>query len=120
MSTGPSIPYRDGAAPGEWSVDAATHAGNAEVITEYGNTGLTHAAQYGLHVFDVQGALGAVQQNVMPVGRIEILDCFKLQPRGLDLPLQADHLLQGPKLVRVSGHAPRLIFVPCGLIVARV
>ena len=73
-----------------------------------------------LHVFDVQGAPGAVQQNVVPVGRVEILNCLKLQPGGLDLPPQADQFLQCPKLVRVAGDAPRLVSAASGLVVARV
>jgi len=52
--------------------------------------------------------------------RIEILDGFEVQPGGLNPPLQADQLLQCPKLVRVAGQAPRLVFAARGLVVARV
>src|SRR6202042_3461386 len=73
------------AAASEWSAGAAGNTGDGEVVAERGNSGFTHGAQNREHVLHMLGALWAVEENVVPVGRVKILNRLKLEARGLNL-----------------------------------
>jgi hypothetical protein len=45
-----------------------------EVIAEYRDTGFPKAANDGLHFLDLLGTLWTIEQNIVPVRRIEIFD----------------------------------------------
>src|ERR1035438_1051439 len=50
--------------------------------------------------------LRPVQQDVVPMRRIEILDGFEFRSGSVDLPLQSGQFLVSPQLAGVSGQAP--------------
>ncbi len=66
------------------------------------------------------GAFGAVEQDVVPVGGIEVFNGFKLEPGGFNLLAQGDQLGGGPEFVWVAGDAPGLVFASCGLVLRGV
>ena len=81
---------------------------------------LAHAANDGLHIFDVLRAQRAVEKNVVPVRRIEVLNCSKHQTGIFDLFAQPCQFGDRPKFFRIAGHAPGLILSAGWLIVARI
>jgi hypothetical protein len=63
-------------------------------------------ADHRLELFQLPRLLRAVQQDIVPVGRIEILDRLDLQPGRVDLPPERGQLLIGPQPVRIAGQPP--------------
>ena len=98
---------------------AAAHAGDAEVVAEHRNAGLADAADDRLAVFEVLALLRAVEQHVVPVGRIEVFDRFELEAGGVDLALERDQLVDGPQLIGIAGQAPASLGAG-RLVVARI
>jgi hypothetical protein len=68
----------------------------------------------------VKGPLWTIEQNIVPVGGIEILNSFNPEPGGLDLLAELDEFGGGPELVWVPGHSPGLIFAAGGLVLVGV
>ena len=95
---------------------AAGDAGDAEIVAENRDARLPDAADDGFDVFDVAGALRAIEEDVVPVGGIEVFDGLQLEAGGFDLAAEGDELLQRPELVGIAGEAPATI-VARGLIV---
>ena len=65
--------------------DPATNAGQAEVVSEHRDSGLSHPPNNCPDLFDLLRTLRAVQQNVMPVRGVEILDGCQNQARVFNL-----------------------------------
>ena len=104
------------AAAGKGPTHAAADAGDGEVVPEGADSGLAHGPEDGLDVANVESTLGPIEQDVVPVGGIEILDGFEFQACGLDLFAQPDQLIGSPELVRIAGNAPGLVFAAGGLV----
>ena len=68
----------------------------------------------------MEGPLGTVEENIVPVGGVEVFDGFELEAGGLDLLADLGHLGRCPELVRIAGNAPRLVFTACGLVLVRI
>src|SRR6185312_8821814 len=77
-------------------------------------------ADEGLDVLDVAGAPRAVEEDVVPVGRIEVFDRLELEPRRLDALPEDVQLLRRPQLVGIAREPPaeiraRRLVVPRGV-----
>ena len=109
---------RGGAAARVGAGGAAGDAGEAEIVTQRGDARLAQAPDDRLDVLDVLGAPGAVEQDVMPVGGIEVLDRLQLEAGGLDLAPQGHKFVERPEFVGVAGDPPppvragRLVVAP--------
>jgi len=90
-------------------VGAAANAGNAEVVAHDGNPRLADAPDDGLDVLELLFFLRAVQQNVVPMGGIEIFDGFELESGGVDFLAQRNQFCERPEVVRIAGPAPTLV-----------
>ena len=66
------------------------------------------------------GAFGAVEQDVVPVGGIEVFNGLKLEARGFNLLAKGDELGGGPEAFGIAGHAPGLVFAAGGLVLGGV
>ena len=74
------------------------HARDGEVVAKARHARLPQQSDALEDLLDLLVALGAVQQNVMPVARIEILDCVEGQAGGRDLRLDVLDLLERPRI----------------------
>lgn len=106
----------EGAAPGPGAGDASRDAGDAEVVAEDGDAGFAHVTKDGFDVFDVLGAAGAVDEDVVPVGGVEVLDGGELEALGFDFAADPDQFGGGPEALGIAGVAPGLGFAAGGLI----
>ena len=110
----------EGAAPGPGAGDAARDAGDAEVVAEHGDAGFAHVAKDGFDVFDVLGAARAIDEDVVPVGGVEVLDGGELEALGFDFAANPDQFGGRPEAAGVAGEAPGLGFAAGGLIASGV
>ena len=60
-----------------------------------------------MNVLHVLGAPGAVEENVVPVGGVEVFDAFELEAGSLDLLAECDQFGGGPEFVGIAGDCPR-------------
>ena len=87
----------------------ARDAGDGKIIAHDRNPRLSQPADDRLDVLDVQGALRAIEQNVVPVGRVEVLDGLQPQPRGLHLDADLHQLRERPQLMGIAGQPPAIV-----------
>src|ERR1700686_1275388 len=99
---------------------APADACQAEVVSQDWNARVSHPANDGLHILDVLRTPRAIEENVMPVSRIEILDRRQRQACILDFLAEGLEFGNSPKFLRIAGHSPRLILGAGGLIMARI
>ena len=64
-----------------------------EVVAEHRNPGFAQAADNRLNVLNVLRTLGAIEKNVVPVGRVEVLDGFPDQTVALKVALDGGQLI---------------------------
>src|ERR1700722_171022 len=88
--------HRSRSSAGERPLSAAADPGNAEVISEDTYFCLAHSAKNRMHILNMKRAPGAVEQNVVPVRRIEIFDGFKFEPCAFNLLAQLNQFLGCP------------------------
>ena len=82
------------------------HSRDAEVVADGGNTGLTHAADQGLQVFELLLLARAVQQHVVPVRGVEVLYGRQRQALGLDGFAQVQQFVRRPQTGALAGLPP--------------
>ncbi len=99
-------PNRLRPAPGERPNHMPPDPGDAEVVAQHGDTGLAHPPHDRLDVLELLGLLRAIEENVVPVGRIEVFDRSQGQTLGLDGLAQVAQLLDRPQLAPIVAEAP--------------
>jgi len=115
-------PHGDGiAAPAEGRSHGPHTPRQTEVVTEYRDAGFAKPANDALHLLDLLRTLGTIEQNIVPVRRVDILNRGEDQPRFLNLRAKGPEFLYRPKFIRDFLPNPQgSYFEPVGLIVARV
>src|SRR5258708_29882512 len=53
----------------------AAYASQTEIVAEHRNAGFAKTANDGLHFLDLSRTLRTIEQNIVPVRRIEVFDC---------------------------------------------
>jgi hypothetical protein len=110
----------EGATPGPGFGDASGDAGDAEVIAEDGDAGFAHVTKNGFDVFDVLGSARSIDEDVVPVGGVEVLDGGELEALGFDIAADLDQFGRGPEELGIAGEAPGPGFATGRLIAAGV
>src|SRR6185369_2130454 len=96
----------NGAPAGERAGHASGDTREAEIIAHDGDAGLAQASENGFYVLQMLGALWPVQQDIVPMGGVEILDCLQDEPFGLDSAAQGQEFFERPERGGVAGEAP--------------
>ncbi len=81
----------------------------AEVVAHDRHAGLPEPAHDGLDVVNVRGALRAVEQDVVPVRRIEVLDGGENEAFALHRAAERDEVVHRPEPLGIPGPAPAAI-----------
>lgn len=97
---------RFGLSAGERAFDASGYAGDAEVVAEDGDSGFADALDEYFQVFELFIFEGAIEEDVVPEGGIEILDGFEFEVMGFDGLAEAGEVIECPKFIGVTGEAP--------------
>ena len=103
-------PHGDGIAAPQRDAHTAAYARQTEVVTEYRDAGFAKPANDALHLLDLLRTLGTIEQNIVPVRRVDILNRGEDQPRFLNLRAKGPEFLYRPKFIRISCKSPRFVF----------
>lgn len=85
-----------GLSAGERAFDTAGNAGDAEVIAEDGDACLADALDERLEVIELLIFQGAIEEDIVPEGGIEILDGFEFKVMGFDGLSEAGEFIERP------------------------
>ena len=89
----------------------APNTGDAEVVAHDRDAGFPEIADDGLNRCDLFVPSGTVQEDVVPVGGTEVLQCRQFQALGLNAPPQAGERLDGPGFEIRIGPAPAIVLL---------
>jgi hypothetical protein len=84
------------------------HARNAEIVSDHGDSGLARALHDLLEKIELFLLARAIQENIVPVGRVEVLDGCQLQPGIVDLRPEFLQRVQRPQVVICAGDSPAI------------
>ena len=99
---------------------APAHSGQTEVVSQHRNARVSQPPNECFYFFDLLRALRAIQQNVVPVRRIDIFNRSQDQSRIFDVAAEGLQFRDGPKFFWIAGEAPRFVLSAAGLIVPRI
>src|SRR4029079_18261077 len=96
-------------AAGVLTLHMTPYARNTEVVSHHRDSDLAHAADDGLNAFELFSLARTIEENVMPMGRVEVLDGGKFESLRVHGRLKLAQLVLRPEFALVGADAPAAI-----------